>query len=42
MTLNTYGGLFRDRLDVVADALDEVRRSQLKQHATRTGSADGH
>jgi integrase len=42
MTLNTYAGLFPDRLDVVADALDEVCRSQLKQHATRTGSADGH
>lgn len=30
MTLNTYTGLFPDRLDVVADALDTARRTAVR------------
>jgi hypothetical protein len=35
MTLNTYGGLFTDRLDEVADALDTRRHTALHIAARR-------
>lgn len=33
MTLNTYAGLFTDRLDVVADALDTAVRVAIEPDA---------
>jgi hypothetical protein len=35
MTLNTYAGLFPDRLDVVANALDAARRAAIDADHSR-------
>jgi hypothetical protein len=41
MTLDLYGHLFPDRLDVVADAMDAARTSALSSRHQSGTTADG-